>query len=272
MAERIADLIERLQSRNEAERKAAASALVVAGPEAVAPLIKALCSGDWRARASAAWALGRIGDARAIVPLARAPDLLPAVDDAHDDLRAAAVEALAEIGGEAAVEFLIGAARCGSMRVRPLAVSALGRIGDVRAIPVLLDEARREGEDGLGAEEALGRMGDPLALSRKVVAAGHVSPEQRAAILERMGQSHRYPKLRRWHECCQSLLGDDEEQVREGAREILLRHSLLRPAVGGGGEGLLRPAEAGDDAALLRPANEPQEPPRGSPWWRRRRR
>ena len=60
----------------------------------MAPLIVALADDQWEVRRSAAWALGEIGDGRAVLPL------IAVLGDKRTDVREAAGSALDVITGE----------------------------------------------------------------------------------------------------------------------------------------------------------------------------
>ena len=93
-------------------------------------LIKALqYPEDYRVRDAAARALGAIGDPRAIEPLVTAMNNTGAFSPIP--------EALAKIGGPRTVELLIESLSHSNFLVVLNAVSALGRIGDVRAVKPL---------------------------------------------------------------------------------------------------------------------------------------
>jgi HEAT repeat protein len=64
------------------------------GPSAVPRLIRALRDNDCMARSVAAWALGKLGDRRAVEPL---KELL---GDGNADIRKAAAEALKRLRGQ----------------------------------------------------------------------------------------------------------------------------------------------------------------------------
>lgn len=67
----IPDLLALLSKSNIDTRWRAASALSRAGPQAVDPLMKKLFDDDENVRILAIWALGRLGDSRAMAQIAR---------------------------------------------------------------------------------------------------------------------------------------------------------------------------------------------------------
>lgn len=76
----------------DSKRFEAAEALISAGSSAVEPLISALKFDNWKVRGNAAWALGKIGDARAV------NGLVEALNDDVPEVRATAGRALVDIG------------------------------------------------------------------------------------------------------------------------------------------------------------------------------
>ena len=141
----------------------AASALVAIGTPAFDPLAKALAGPAWIARTNAAWALGAMGNRRAVPLLSRtlgdsessvrkrsawalgaldASEAVPALVDALKDSDAGVREqvawALGAIGDRRAVDGLIGALGDSVAGVRKQAAWALGALGDKRAVPALM--------------------------------------------------------------------------------------------------------------------------------------
>jgi len=82
-------------------------------------------------RWSAAWALEKIGDRRAV------PALIAALQGADDNLRSSAARGLGRIGDPRAVEPLVVALSDVDSHVRRDAAAALGLIGDPRAVKPL---------------------------------------------------------------------------------------------------------------------------------------
>ncbi|MFQ6121271.1 MAG: HEAT repeat domain-containing protein, partial [Methanosarcinales archaeon] len=116
-------------------------------------LINALKDSYYWVRKSAAYALGEIGDTRAIEPL------IEALNDSDYSVRENAAYALREIG-DPAVEPLIKALGDSDGYVRFNAAKALGEIGDARAVDPLikkLGDSNRYVRDA--AKEALKKLG-----------------------------------------------------------------------------------------------------------------
>ena len=88
----------------------------------------------------AAYALGEIGDIRAVGPL------IEALEEKDLDLYSTVTIALAEIGDERAVEPLIEALKDANWYVRKCSVRALGIIGDERAVEPLIEALKDDDE------------------------------------------------------------------------------------------------------------------------------
>lgn len=187
MGERVDEWIAALRSEWSISRHRAAEALGQLGDvSAVEPLIAALRDEDQFVRDVSGKALGQIGDARAVEPLIAA----------LGDNCATAVEALEKIAPdwrqcEAAkrqVPEFIAALGGGNWRVRQAAAEALGQIGDARALGPLI--AALHCEDllvGLAATEALGKFGVP-AVKHLIAALRDKSHDIRRVAAEALGQ------------------------------------------------------------------------------------
>lgn len=120
--------------------------------------ISALQDEDWAVREDAASALGRLKDARAVLPLTCL------LRDADRAVRQAAIGALASIG-EPAVEAL---GRClgeTPLQVQEAASEILAGIGDARVFdPLVKSLASADWIVRMHAAKALGRIGNPLAV------------------------------------------------------------------------------------------------------------
>ena len=179
-------------------------------PRAVEPLIAALKDNDFAVPNCAAWALGEIRDPRAVEPLiallenrdlggpaASALADLTGGPFALEELMArsgaaaalgAIASALGEIGDTRAVEPLIAALKYPDVRGHAAVASALGKIKDPRAVePLVLalkDSANRKGESFSGRDEeawALGEIQDPRAVEPLIAALKDAGVEGRGA-------------------------------------------------------------------------------------------
>ncbi|HEX6940532.1 MAG TPA: M56 family metallopeptidase [Longimicrobiales bacterium] len=128
---------------------------------AVAALIAALRDSIPSVRAAAVYALGEIGDPRAVPALAAVVR-----SDSDAEVRRGAVWALGEIGDPAAVPALGAAAASDDADIARMAVWALGEIGDPAAVPALAAALRNsDAEVRSHAAWALGEVGEESAVT-----------------------------------------------------------------------------------------------------------
>lgn len=125
---------------------------------AVRALAQALINDiDYNVRLNAAESLGKIGDPRAVEPLAKA------TEDSEEAVRSVATQALGKIG-KPAVESLIEALKSSDDSVRMYAAMGLGKIKDLRAVKPLVEamriKTRLGGAEG-SAAQALTEIGEP---------------------------------------------------------------------------------------------------------------
>jgi HEAT repeat protein len=145
--EKIIKIIEKLKhvnslikvlkyKRDPSVRRSAAKALGRIGDKrAVEPLIQALKDENYCVREEAAWALGDIGDTRAVEPLIQSLKEI----DTDRDVRHSAAGALGRIGDKRAVEPLLLALKDkNNQNVQRQAAWSLGQIRDERAIKPLI--------------------------------------------------------------------------------------------------------------------------------------
>lgn len=139
-------------------------------PAAVEPLCRVLETGPPKLRAAAAEALKEIGDRRALEPL------LKAVEDPSSRTRAEAAWALGRLRDARAVDPLIQALADPNRSVRIAAAYLLGDFGDPR-VQQPLARALDDPSSGVrsGAAHALAELGDPAALP--ILAGALAKPE-----------------------------------------------------------------------------------------------
>ncbi len=159
-------------------RSRAALALGEIGEAALEGVLAALRTGDGRVRWGAAIALGKIGGERAVEAL------LGALCDTDDDVRLRAAAALADIG-EAAVPRLITALGADDDRLREGATAALSQIGRT-AVPALAAALREAGDWRIraGAARVLGEIGDRRAVKSLISGLDDAREEVRSAARE----------------------------------------------------------------------------------------
>jgi HEAT repeat protein len=138
----------------------AASALVAIGTPAFEPLTKAAQAPGWIARENAVWALGALGNDRAV------PVVTRALTDTEAAVRRRGAWALGALDASEAVTALVGALSDDDAGVRRQAAWALGAIGDRTAVDALVKALGDSSPDVREqAAWALGAIGDSKATS-----------------------------------------------------------------------------------------------------------
>jgi len=233
-------IIARLADEKGRVREAAAFALGAIGDaRAVEPLLAA-AGGEGYERANAAKALGMLGDARAV------PVLIQCLVGKGSGARREVAWALGRLGDKSAVEPLIGLLRDPDMYVRRDVAEALGLLKDARAVEALLALLQdKEAQVREMATEALGRIGDKQVLAA-LMALLRDDPDARvrakaADALGRLGDNQAAPALAK---------AMDENSSLVQARAALSLHRLgdkrgmpfLIAALGKGEAGSSHPA------------------------------
>jgi hypothetical protein len=135
----------------------ALNVLTSIGPTGIEAIFNALQADNATIRAKAAWGLARLKDVRVVEAL------IKALNDESDKVRKQAIQGLERLKDKRAVEPLIAV-----MKSEPSdAASALGEIGDPRAVDVLIDLLMDKNQDYLKrgrAAEALGKIKDARAV------------------------------------------------------------------------------------------------------------
>lgn len=136
----------------------AASALVAIGTASFDPLVRAVQSSAWIARENAVWALGALGNRRAV------PTVTGSLRDTEAAVRRRGAWALGALDASEAVTALVGALSDEDAGVRRQAAWALGAIGDRGAVDGLL-KALTDASAAVREQAAwaLGAIGDARA-------------------------------------------------------------------------------------------------------------
>ena len=131
-------------------RDAGVEGFVTMGAPTVERLITGLRDERWRVRESAARALGRIGDRRAV------EGLIAALRDRDGAVRTVAAEALGRLGDSKAIKGLIALFKDSSKLVRVSATIALTQIGDATVDPLIAGLKDENFQVRLHSVQALG--------------------------------------------------------------------------------------------------------------------
>ncbi len=234
-------------------RKAALNALWVCGGDEVVPTLSSLLK-DERVREDALNALKQIGSPAAAKAVA------DAASTAKGDWEKALLATLGEMGRPEGVPVLLTKLKFGDAQTKSVAATALGRIGDARAVSALVDAVRQKVPS---AYDALIRTGE-LLLQRRQVAPAVAAFEQALKL------------ARTEHEKCAALIGlgktgaakalpllvdyldAPEIAVRSAAKEALVAYR--HPEVSRGLAQMFQRANDSEKAQLLRVLVERSEP------------
>jgi HEAT repeat protein len=176
-------------------RESAVFALGIIGDKrAVEPVCATLNDSDRLVRLYAAYTLGGIGDERAVQPL------IEVLKDEYAYIRDAAARALGRIGDVEAIHSLISALRDVEFRVSMAAADALGQIGEP-AIAPLLDDLGNWDETNRGRPFwALAKIGEP-AVKPLISLLNHEDKDvqmRAAAALQEIGTPEALEAVARW--------------------------------------------------------------------------
>jgi HEAT repeat protein len=133
----------------------------------------------------------------------------------HADARGEVVEALVRHGPRV-TDLLIEQLRSEDLEIRKAAVVALGRIGDARAAPALVEVLDEDPELVIPAADALAKIGDPHAFEALLALVGDSHAAVRQAVvgaLNSLGSPEMPARVL-------PLLGDEDPNVRESAVKI----------------------------------------------------
>ena len=139
-----------------------------------------LGSRQWWARADGARALGLVHDDAA------RDRLIAALDDHHDEVRAAAVDALGTLGGAPAIAALVARLSDESRHQRARIVDALRKLGEP-VTPALAAYAREHLDQSADPIEVLGLVGGPAAVDDLLRWSADWRPAVRASALQALG-------------------------------------------------------------------------------------
>lgn len=188
------------------------------------PLIQALQDQDTNVQATAAQALARWGDERAVEPLLRV------IQDEDDEVRRRVIETVSFLKDERALEPLLHAFLTDDdAQVRALAAEGLGQWEDPRAVNTLLQALRDEQASARrNAAELLCWMRDERATDALLLALRDTDQEVREWSVEALwqlclgrGDDLSLEVSEKMQNPLLQVLKDEDSEVREGADKIL---------------------------------------------------
>ncbi|MBZ0282797.1 MAG: HEAT repeat domain-containing protein [Anaerolineae bacterium] len=240
--------LDHLYAEDKMTRIQAVYALGELGEErALEPFIKALTDNSGSIRSQAAYGLGKLGDKRAVEPL------IAALQDTSSHVRRNAVMSLSQLQDKRAVEPLLALLTDADRLIRRSAADALGKLADARAVEALItlltdsDHYVR-----MSAATALGSIHDPRAIEPLVACLGsedaYIRSSATRALLD-FGEAAIRPLLRARY--------SDNKSLSKYAQEVLEKFGVsllpsLIVALGDAEADIRSPA-----AAQLRYLNEP---------------
>lgn len=218
----VEPLVAALKDQNKSVRRAAASALGEIGdPRGIEPLVAALtvaaAENDKELLHSALKALCKIKDPHAFEQLARA------LNEENSDIQWSTTKALEEIGSEDAVDALVTALRTGG-NIRSTAAIRLVDIGTPAVLPLIAAIGDRSEQVRWQVGTALGEIGDKRAVEPLLTLLEDSDAEARVAAIEalvKIGDARAVEPLSR-------ALKDSESIVRKRAAEALGRFGVAR--------------------------------------------
>lgn len=198
--------------------------------------------------------------------------------DRNSGVRKGAAFALGCVGDASAVLVLVEALKDEDKGVRIEAAYALGKIGDASAVPGLI-EGLKDANTVIRrhAAEELKKIGDPHTLPRKILADARWSARERINVLDSLRRvrynakditvRYEFPETRA---LCQAILNETDVEARKGAQAVLDwlngdQHLLLASErnIATEGQELLSPAQGGEPEmrsdTLLRAGQEPEQ-------------
>ena len=214
-------LVERCNDEDETVRRAAIDHIVyLEDDRALSVLAGVLDRGTPRARASAAQALGQVEDPRA------ASHLLAALNDHDRWVRYFAARSISRRPFPESLDTLAKLAQSDpANQVRIAAIESLARVGGARATAILATLAESSDTDVAGAALAgLGLVGHPDALAPLVAALRSADPARRIHALRALGERGGDDALEpvKW-----AAAAESQPNVLESAIDALVRMSTL---------------------------------------------
>jgi eukaryotic-like serine/threonine-protein kinase len=209
-------LIPALKDENEFSRRAAVEVLNEIGTtDSVKYLLEAVADEDWWVRARASDALARIGGPRVV------DAVLELIKDQDENIRRAAIEILNTCKDKRAVDQLIEATRDEDWWVSERAADALAEIGNAKALPALLAMLARNDRSLPVAIGAIGKLGDHRVLDKILPYLRRPEKELRLAAIEAVTQLADEPRVdvARAH-IQQAMDANDETLTRAASRAL----------------------------------------------------
>lgn len=252
-------LIPALKAENEFSRRSAVEILNEIGTaDSVKVLLEAVADEDWWVRSRASDALARIGGARVV------DAVLALVGDRDENIRRAAIEILYTCRDKRAVDQLIRATKDTDWWVSERAADALAEIGDSKALPAVLAMLARNDRSMPVALGALGKLGTVRELDVVLPYLQHPQAEVRVAAIAAAAElaGEQQAETVRAH-VQQSAAGGDDAIARAAAKALAKLDGRSSPSgrfptsTSGAGSLTAAPAQSPAAAPVLPVAPQP---------------
>jgi serine/threonine-protein kinase len=214
--ETVKHLLPAMKADNEFARRAAVEVLNAIGTtNSVKELLEAVADEDWWVRSRASDALARIGGERVVSAV------LELVRDKDENIRRAAIEILNTCGDKRAVDHLILATKDKDWWVSERAADALAGIGDKRALPAIVEMVERGGRSLPVALSALGKLGDSKLIDRVLTYLQRPEKEVRVAAIETITSLADEMNIDRVRGYIQQAMTTNEETIVRAAMKAI---------------------------------------------------
>lgn len=184
MDERRKVLIKLLRDPNEDVRRSAAEALErLEGMDNLETLIEKYRNGDRVMKLRVLYALGKLRTDGCL------PVLIHALSSENEDLRAAAIRVLGELGDTRTLQPLVNMLNDPSMTIQTLTVEALANFRHPSLVPIILPILQRENKYlVMSTLNTLGALNAVEAVERIIEITGHDDPDVRKTAAEILGE------------------------------------------------------------------------------------
>ena len=205
-----------LKDESEYSRRAAVEVLnELAEPDTIKYLLDAIGDSDWWVRSRACDALATIGGPKVLQAV------MQLIGDKDENIRRSAIEILNQTKDQNAVQHLIEATRDADWWVSERAVDALAAIGNRDAVPRLIEMLDENPKAMPSVIKALGKLGDPRALTRIISILNRPEPEIISAAIGALAMLVDDTNVERISTQIQPMTAAGNQAIAEAARDFV---------------------------------------------------
>ncbi len=209
-------LVPVLQDESEYTRRSAVEVLnELADSDSIKYLLVAIGDGDWWVRSRACDALAKIGGPKVLQAV------MELINDQDENIRRSAIEILNQTKDDAAVEHLIKATHDSDWWVCERSVDALAAIGNVEAVPRLVEMIDGNTKTIPSVVRALGQLGDSQVLPKLMPMLQRNEPEVLTSALQAVTHLAQEKNHLQVGEQIKPLLQSGNSKVADAAREAI---------------------------------------------------